>query len=151
MSAIDPMNSILEQLEINHTFLYQFVLFIGFYIILTQVYLKPFQRLIEKRAKKLNADVDASNELMKAIDQKMAEHQKALNEARTEARLTSEKVISETRSAEEAKMNALKDEIKKEYQKTAQQLTEDRKAIEVELKSQVDQLAEQLVAKIKGA
>lgn len=145
------MNAILEQLEINHTFVYQFVLFIGFYIILSQLYLKPFQRLLDKRAQRLKSDVESSNELLKSIDQKMGEYQKALQDARTEARLRSEKVLSEARSAEDAKINALKDEIKKDYQKMAQQLAEERSKIEAELKGQVDQLADQLVAKIKGA
>jgi F-type H+-transporting ATPase subunit b len=144
------MNSILEQLEINHTFLYQFVLFVFFYLVLSQLYLKPFQRLIEKRAQRLKDDVDSSTDLMKAIDQKMAEYQKALQEARTEARLSSEKAIAAARAKEDATVNALKDEIKKDYQKTAQQLMEDRKKIESELSSQVEQLADQLVQKMKG-
>lgn len=145
------MNSILEQLEINHTFAYQFVLFIAFYVILSQLYLKPFQKLIEKRQHKLKDDVDSSNELMKVIDTKMGEYQKALADARTEARLHAEKVIAEAKAKEEASIAALKDEIKKDYQKAAQQLQEDRKKVEAELQGQVEQLADQLVAKIKGA
>jgi F0F1-type ATP synthase membrane subunit b/b' len=47
------MNQILEQLEINNTFFIQFGLFAFFFIALSQVYLKPFQRLIEKRNRKL--------------------------------------------------------------------------------------------------
>lgn len=145
------MNSILEQLEINHTFLYQFVAFIAFYLILSQLYLKPFQKLIEKRHAKLKDDVDSSNELMKSIDAKMGDYQKALMQARTDARLQSEKVIAEARASEEAKIAALKEEIKRDYQKAAQQLQEDRKKVEAELQGQVEQMADQLVAKIKGA
>jgi F-type H+-transporting ATPase subunit b len=145
------MNSILEQLEINHTFLYQFVAFIAFYIVLSQLYLKPFQKLIEKRNAKLKDDVETSNELLKAIDVKMGDYQKALAQARTEARQHSEKIIADARAKEDAAVAALKEEIKHDYQKAAQQLQEDRKRVEAELQGQVEQMADQLVAKIKGA
>lgn len=144
------MNSILEQLEINHTFFYQFGLFIAFFIILSQLYLKPFQKLIEKRQQKLKGDVESSNELLKAVDAKLSEYQKELIAARNEARVASERVIADARAKEEATISALKEEIKKDYQKTAQQLTEERKKVEAELQGQVDLLADQLVAKIKG-
>lgn len=145
------MNSILEQLEINHTFLYQFVLFVTFYIILSQLYLKPFQRLIEKRQAKLKDDVESSAELLKSIDAKMGDYQKALAQARTEARLSSERVITEARAKEEASIAMLKEQIKKDYQSAAQQLQADRKKVEAELQGQVEAMADQLVAKIKGA
>ncbi|MBS1959324.1 MAG: hypothetical protein JST80_07635 [Bdellovibrionales bacterium] len=145
------MDSILEQLEINHTFFYLFALFFGFFFLFSEVYLKPFQKLIETRQHKLKDDVESSAELLKSIDSKMVEYQKAIAAARTEARVNSERVIAEARAKEDATVAALKDDLKKDYQKLVQQLQDERKKAETELQGQVEQLADQLVMKIKGA
>lgn len=145
------MDSILEQLEINHTFFYLFALFIVFFFVFSEIYLKPFQKLIENRHHKLKDDIESSAELLKSIETKMAEYQKALATARTEARLNSEKVIADARAKEDATITALKDDLKKDYQKLVQQLQDERKKTETELQGQVEQLADQLVMKIKGA
>ncbi len=44
------MSEILEQLEVNQTFFYQFLLFGVFFLVLKELYLKPFQKLIEIEA-----------------------------------------------------------------------------------------------------
>ena len=54
------MSEILEQLEVNQTFVIQFALFAIFFIALSAIYLKPFQKIIEKRNQSLKNDVEGA-------------------------------------------------------------------------------------------
>jgi F-type H+-transporting ATPase subunit b len=144
------MNEILAQLEINSTFYFQFALIAAFFFILTPLYLKPFQKLIEKRNQKLNGDVQSATELLRVVEQRLADYERELSTARTQARLEYEKATSEARTKEDAAIAAFKDELKKDYQKLNQQLQEDKTRVESELKSQVSQLADDVAQKILG-
>ncbi len=142
------MNEILEQLEINKTFFYQFVLFGAFFLILSQIYLKPFQRLIEKRNQKLKDDVESSAELLKSIDSRIAEYENALATTRAQAIQSYESTMAEVRANEQASLNQLKDELKKDFLKASNEMHEERLKIESELKLQLSQTSDSLAQKI---
>ena len=95
------MTEILEQLEINQTFFYQFFLFAAFFLILTPLYLKPFQKLIEKRNHQLKDDVKSANDLMRAVEGRLADYERALADSRTEALKNYEKALDDVRAQEE--------------------------------------------------
>ncbi len=141
------MAQILEQLQINNTLFLQFALFIAFFFILSELYLKPFQRLIEKRNHKLKDDVQFATDLLKEVDAKLAGYEKEISQARQEARLSYERVIAEVRTKEDAAIHSHRDEIKKDYQKVSQQLHEEKLKVEVELKAQVSAMADSFVQK----
>jgi F0F1-type ATP synthase membrane subunit b/b' len=141
------MNDILTQLQINNTFWYEFGLFIVFFFILSPLYLKPFQKLIEKRNHKLKDDVQSATELLKTVENMLASYEKELFAARTESRLNYEKVVSEVRAKEDATIAVFKDELKKDYLKVTQQLTEEKNKIQNELAAQVNELAESVATK----
>jgi F-type H+-transporting ATPase subunit b len=142
------MHGVLEQLEINQTFFYQFILFAVFFFVISGLYLRPFQRLLEKRNQRLKGDIQSSAELLKSVEQKMAEYEKALMSARQEAGSNYEAALSEIRAKEEAVMAQVKEEIKKDYLKTATQLQEEKLKIESELKLQAGQLSDLVVQKV---
>jgi F-type H+-transporting ATPase subunit b len=142
------MNEILEQLEINKTFFYQFALFGAFFFVLREIYLKPFQRLIEKRNQKLKDDVESSAELLKTIETRVAQYEKAITETRIEAAKTFESNIAQVRAREDATINALKEEIKKDYLKAVHELQEEKLKVESELKLQLGAVSDSLAQKI---
>lgn len=142
------MTEILEQLEINQTFFYQFTLFAVFFFVLSALYLKPFQKLIEKRNHKLKNDVESATELLKSVESKMAEYEKLLASSRQEALQAYEKNMSELRSKEDAAVQSVKDEIKKEFLQATHQLQEEKLKVESELKLQVNQMSDSIVQKI---
>ena len=144
------MTEILEQLEINKTFLYQFVLFGLFFFILSAIYLKPFQKLIEKRNHKLKNDAQSASDLLRAVENRLADYERALSHSRHEAQGNYEKAISEVRAKEDAAINAAKEDLKKEYLKITQQLQEEKAKVESELKSQASQMADAVTQKILG-
>ena len=144
------MTEILEQLEINHTFIYQFVLFGAFFFVLSGIYLKPFQKLIEKRNHKLKNDVQSASDLLKVVETKLADYERALATSRQEARLNYEKAILDVRTKEDAAINAFKGDLKKDYMKISQQLHDEKAQVESELKSHVSELADSVAQKILG-
>ena len=142
------MNEILDQLEINQTFFYQFALFGVFFVIISQLYLKPFQRLIEKRNQKLKDDVESSAELLKSIETKVKDYEAALAQARVEAIREHEGAMNEVRENEERVLNQLKDELKKDYIRMSQELQDERLKVESELKLQLAPVSDAVVQKI---
>ncbi len=142
------MSAILEQLEINQTFFYQFVLFGTFYFVLRALYLKPVQNLIEKRNHKLKDDVQSSVELLKTIETRIADYEKAITETRLEASRKFEANLAQVRAQEEAAIQAVKEEIKKDYQKAAQHLQDEKLKVESELKLQLNAVSDSLVQKV---
>ena len=142
------MSDILTQLQINNTFWYEFGLFALFFFILSPLYLKPFQRLIEKRTHKLKDDVQTAQDLLKNVEGMLATYEKELSSIRTESRLNYEKIITEIRSKEDATIAVFKDELKKDYLKVTQQLTEDKNKIQSELTAQVNELTESVASRI---
>lgn len=144
------MTEILEQLEINKTFFFQFVLFGLFFFILSAIYLKPFQKLIEKRNHKLKNDAQSASDLLRAVETRLADYERALSHSRHEAQNSYEKAISDVRAKEDAAINGVKEEMKKDYLKITQQLQEEKAKVESELKSQASQMADAVAQKILG-
>ena len=144
------MQPVLDQLEINKTFLYQFVLFGAFFLVLSAIYLKPFQKLIQKRNHKMKDDLQGANDLLRAVESRLADYERALMTSRTEARTQYEKTMTEVRMREDAAINTFKDGLKKDHLKATQQLQEEKTRVESELKTQASQLADAVAQKILG-
>lgn len=142
------MSEILEQLEVNQTFLIQFVLFAIFFFVLSAIYLKPFQKIIEKRNQSLKNDVEGAAELLKAVEAKLQEYEKALSQIRTEAKTQHDQALLAARAQEDAALLKHKDELKKEYLKVLEQFQDDKLKVESELKSQVSALADSITQKV---
>ncbi|MBU6152717.1 MAG: ATP synthase F0 subunit B [Bdellovibrionales bacterium] len=142
------MSQILEQLEINKTFFYQFALFGVFFLLLSELYMKPIQRLIEKRNHKLKDDMESSAELLKTVEAKVEQYEKALSKARLDAIKAHESALSEVRLEEEARISKVKEELKKDYLKLVQELQDERLKAESELKLQLGPLSDALAQKV---
>lgn len=142
------MSEILEQLEVNSTFLIQFFLFAVFFFIISGVYLKPFQKIIEKRNKSLKNDVEGANELLKTVEGKLKEYEKALIQVRAEAKANHDQALMEVRAAEDAALSKHKDELKKEYLKVLEGFQDEKLKVESELKAQVSAVSDSIAQKV---
>ena len=142
------MTEILEQLEINQTFFYQFILFGVFFVVLSALYLKPFQRLLAKRRHRLNDDVQNAAELLRAVESRLSDYERALAASRSEALKTYEAAMSDVRAKEDAQIAAIKADLKKDFLKASDLLQDDKLKIESELKLQVNQISDSLVQKM---
>jgi len=142
------MSEILEQLEVNSTFLIQFFLFAVFFFVISGVYLKPFQKIIEKRNKSLKSDVEGAAELLKTVENKLKEYEKALVQIRVEAKAIHDQALMEARSAEDAALSKHKDELKKEYLKVLEGFQDEKLKVESELKAQVSTISDTIAQKV---
>lgn len=144
------MTDILNQLEINHTFFIQFLIFGAFFSLMSFIYLKPFQRLLEKRSARLNDDVASAAELLKTVDQKLKQYEEAILNTRITAAKQYEEALSAVRAKEEHAIALVKEDLKKDYARAAHLLQEEKLKVESELKLQVNQMSDSAVSKILG-
>jgi len=142
------MSEILEQLEVNHTFLIQFALFAVFFFIISGLYLKPFQKIIEKRNKSLKSDVEGAAELLKSVELKLKEYEKALIQIKADAKLNHDQVLAQARAQEEVALSKHKEELKKEYLKVLDGFQDEKLKVESELKLQVSTIADSIAQKV---
>lgn len=142
------MSEILEQLEVNQTFLIQFVLFAVFFFVLSAIYLKPFQKIIEKRNQSLKNDVEGASELLKTVEAKLQEYEKALSQFRVEAKSQHDQALAAARAQEDAALLKHKDELKKEYLKVLEQFQDEKLKVESELKMQVSSMADTIAQQV---
>ena len=142
------MSEILEQLEVNGTFLIQFALFAIFFFALSAIYLKPFQKIIETRNQKLKSDVDGATELLKSVEAKIHEYEKMLSQFRAEAKTQHDQALVSARAQEDAALLKHKDELKKEYLKVLEQFQDEKLKVESELKNQVTTMADSIAQKV---
>ena len=63
------MSSIIEQLQLDKTFFYQLALITGLYLVLSQVYFKPFLKLFQKRH---DRTVNAQKEAERMVQRRLA-------------------------------------------------------------------------------
>ena len=138
------MSEILEQLEINKTFFLQFALFAIFFFILSAIYLKPFQKIIQQRNQRLKSDAEGSIELLKAVEAKLQEYEKSLSQFRAEAKTQHDQALTAARAQEDAALGKHKEELKKEYLKVLEQFQDQKLMVESELKTQIPPLASDL-------
>ena len=141
------MSAILEQLEINQTIFIQFILFAIFFFVLSAVYLKPFQRIIQQRNQRAK-NIEGAAELLKAVELKLQEYEKALLQFRIEAKAQYDLALTDARTQEDAAILKHKDELKKEYLKVLEQFQGEKLKVESELKDQVAVMADSIVQKV---
>jgi F-type H+-transporting ATPase subunit b len=142
------MTEILEQLEINRTFFYQFILFGVFFVIISSIYLKPFQKFLAKRNQRLQGDVQSAAELLRTVESRLSDYERALAQSRAEAQKYYEAALSEVRAKEDVQIASIKDELKKDFLKASGQLQDEKLKIESELKLQINQISDSVVQKM---
>ena len=103
---------------------------------------------LQKRNHKLKDDVQSAAELLKSVEEKLAEYEKLLTHARHEALLAYEKALSEIRNQEDAAIQTVKEEIKKSFLMATSALQDEKLKVESELKLQVNQLSDSITQKI---
>ncbi len=133
------MAAILGQLGIDHTFYIQLGIFFVLFLVIPNLFFKPFQKLIEERHQKTSADADKAGQLVAQANAKMEEYKTRLNEERNRIRAEMEKTLAVTKAEEAEILGAARSEAKK--------ITQD--ALE-SIQSQATQLKRSLEADVEG-
>ena len=143
------MSAILEQLGINQTLFVQLVIYAGVFLILSQIYFKPFLKLIEARHKKTVQDREAAEQMMSQAEAKFADYTKRLQDARIQAKAQVDAVLEQAKKEESEILANARNEAKKITQEATQQLQQQadklRKDLDVEVESMARAVSEKLL------
>lgn len=75
---MEQLQGVADQLGINQTFVPIFVMMFVLYLVLSAVYLKPFQHIIEERKKKTTGTKDGAKDLLSQVDVKASKYTEVL-------------------------------------------------------------------------
>lgn len=142
------MGPILRQLGLDHTFFIQLAIVAALYFILSRVFFRPFQQLIERRRARTVEDRKAAEELLQQAQSKMEEYQRRLAEERKLARTEIDNAIQAAKKEEAQLLQAARDEAKNVTQNAIADLEAQRDKIRKELQADVEQIAQMVSEKL---
>lgn len=135
------MGDILHQLELNQTFFYQLAIFWILFLILANVYFKPFMKLFQARHQKTVEDREAAEKLLTDAEARFNEYHQRITAERAAARQDLEKILAQAKSEENAILAGARDQAKKITQEAAESASRQREEIKRQLEVDVESLA----------
>lgn len=138
------MGAILQQLGVDQTFYIQFAIFMAIFIIIPNVFFKPFQKLIEARHQKTVADRERAEELVKQANAKLEEFKARITEERARARAEYDRVMSEVKAEESRILGSAREEAKKITQAALENIQNQSTALKRSLEADVEGIALQI-------
>lgn len=138
------MSEILEQLELNHTVFIQFALFALLFVLLGQIYFKPFLKLFEIRHKKMVEDKKSAEKLVDQANAKFAEYEKKLTEERILARKEYDALVLATKAEEAELISHARSEAKKITKEAFDSVASQREQLKRQLEVDVESIAQQV-------
>ncbi len=142
------MSAILEQLGIDHTFFYQLALFAVLFIVLANVYFKPFQKLLDARHKKTVEDREAAEKLMAQAEAKFEEYKRRMAEERLAAKKDYEAILAEAKKDEAAILAKAREDAKRITQEAADSVSAQREGLKKQLEIDVEGMAHAISEKL---
>lgn len=142
------MGAILDQLEINQTFLIQFAVFAVFFGIVSPLFFRPFLRLIEERHKRTVADRKAAEALALQANSKFEEYKAQLDAERQAMARDYEALLKRAREDEAKILAGARDQAKKISEEAQADIARQRDELRAKLDLDVESMANQLAEKI---
>jgi F-type H+-transporting ATPase subunit b len=140
--------AILGQLGLDSTFYIQLAIFFIFFLIISQVYFKPFLKLFEARHKKVIEDKESAEKMMNQAEAKFEEYKRRMAEEKIAARKEYEDLITEARKEESTIVGEAKEEARKITQRSAEAISLQHEQLKKKLEGDVDRLAEMLCERL---
>jgi len=142
------VNEALQQLGIDQTFFIELAIFFVLFLVLSNVYFKPFLTLFQARHKKTVEDREMAEKLVKEAQGKLAEYKKILQEERLATKAEYEKAMNLVKKQEAEQMAKARDEARKITQQTFESIEQQREALKKELSADVESLAQTISEKL---
>jgi F-type H+-transporting ATPase subunit b len=133
--------AIIDQLGLDHTFLYQLAIFAGLFFLLSKIYFKPFMNLFEIRHKRTIEDREAAEKLLAEADAKYEQYKLKLAEERAAAKKEYEAVVTLARKEENALLIHAREEDNKIHQEANDAIHKQREQLKKQLEADVETLA----------
>jgi len=135
------VRDILEQLELNRTFITEFVVFIVLFVAMSHLFFKPFLRLFQLRHKRTIEDREAAERMMAEADAQFEEYKKRLHAERLAAKQEYEAIVSAARKEEAALLAHAREEAKKIAQEANDSISKQREMLKKQVEADVETLA----------
>ncbi|MFZ9595018.1 MAG: ATP synthase F0 subunit B [Bdellovibrionia bacterium] len=138
------MDALLNQLGLDKTFFYELAILAGIFLILSQVYFKPFLKLFELRHKKTVEDRESAAKLASQAEQKWEEYKSILSAEKAAMKQDYELLVAQAKK-EEAKILAdARAEAKKITQEAVDSVSQQRDHLKASLKADLERLAQEV-------
>jgi F-type H+-transporting ATPase subunit b len=121
------------------------VIFFVLFAFLGRVYFAPFLKLFQERHQRTVADREAAEAMLSQANQKFAEYQEKLAEARLRARRELEEALSVGQREEHEILARARDEAKRLTQATLQEVETERTRLRAALDTDAESLAKAIV------
>ena len=139
------MAAIIEQLGLDSTFFYQLAIFFVLFAFLGRVYFAPFLKLFQERHQRTVADREAAEAMLAQANEKFAEYQEKLADARLRARRELEEALSAGQREEHEILARARDEAKRLTQGALQEVEAERTRLKAALDTDAEGLAKSIV------
>ena len=142
------MSEILIQLGLDQTLFIQLGIYILVFALLSQIFFKPFLRLIETRHKKTVQDRESAERILSQAEQKLNDYTQRLSLARIEAKAAYEAVIDQAKKEEAEILSQARNEAKTITQDAIKDMDQQAARLRKELETEVDAMARAVTEKL---
>lgn len=142
------MDAILRQLELDQSFFAQLAIFWVLFLILSNVYFKPFQRLLAQRHQRTVADRHEAEKLMAEAERKFDDYKRRIAEERAAARQEYETLLGQAKREEAEILGAARAQAKAITQEANDSIQKQREEIRRQLEADAETLAQQISQKL---
>ena len=142
------MDALLEQLNLDKSFFIELGLIAVIFIALSNVYFRPFLKLIEARRKKTVEDREAAQSLMAQAQAKWDDYSQLLAKERLEAKKQLDLAVQEAKKQETKILSEAREEAKKITQETLDSIHRQRDQLKQEISSDIESIAQSISEKI---
>lgn len=136
------MNAILDQLGLNNSFFVELGIFAVTFVILSNLFFRPFLKLFEARHKKTVEDREAAEKLLSQANAKFDEYKRLLTEERIAAKKEYDLALAEARKQESDLLQQAREEAKKITQDAADSISRQREQLKKHLEADVEAVAQ---------
>ncbi len=138
------MSAIIQQLQLDQTYFIQLGLIAFLFLILSQLYFKPFLALFEKRHQRTAEDSKKADEILAEVKQQLTAYDAKLSDARALAKQDYEQFILEVKKQESQLLSQARGEAKQIVQQAQEDLEKSKQQVKSQLQAEVDGFAKKV-------
>lgn len=142
------MDALLDQLGLDKTFFIELGVVAVIFVMISNLYFKPFLKLFEARKKKTVGDREAAVRLLAQANAKLDEYNRRLTEERQSARKTYEQALLEAKKQEAVILGEAREEAKKITQEAADSVNRQREKLKRDLEVDVESIAHSITERL---
>jgi len=134
----------------NATLIIFVISFLIFMVLLNELFIKPVGEVIEKRARRISAGIEASQSSREGIKTLTEEYEKLLAHNREQAQSEINSAVTTAQAARNKELGVVKDRVRKRLDESREQLQGEKSVLIDNLVSEEAQLVSQIVGKVLG-